>query len=144
MTFNIEGASRNFVGYGTSNGAVIHAGNFKANYEVKAEVSIIIQNESPTTIYGVEVSFTPNDYSKQYTLLDTRQNKLEPLEGNKHFEYKLRIVHYYCDVYAQDADKDIHKLYKLGKDVSLLNGAKINISYRDSKHKERSQTEVIA
>lgn len=136
-------SSRNFVGYGASCGKVIQAGNFKANYEVEAELTITIQNESPSTIYKVDVSYIPNSYSKRYTLVDSRQNKLQPLEGNKHFEFILRIKNDYYDMYAHDVDKDLRELYKVGKDVSILNGSKIIIKYLDSKHKEHTTTEVI-
>ncbi len=144
VSLRVNHSSRNFVGYGASCGKVIQAGNFKANYEVEAELTIIIQNESPDTIYQVEVSYIPNSYSNRYTLVDSRENKLQPLEGNKHFEFTLRIKKDYFDMYAHDVDKDIHNLYKLGKDVSLLNGSKVIIEYLDSKHKEHTKTEVIS
>lgn len=144
VSVRVNHTTRNFVGYGASCGKVIQAGNFKANYEVEAELTIIIQNESPSTIYKVDVSYIPNSYSKRYTLVDSRQNKLQPLEGNKHIELILRIKNDYYDMYAHDVDKDIRELYKVGKDISILNGSIIIIKYLDSKHKEHTTTEVIA
>ena len=47
-------------------------------------------------------------------------------------------------MYAHDVDKDIRELYKVGKDISILNGSIIIIKYLDSKHKEHTTTEVIA
>ena len=143
VSISVDHASRKFIGYGASCGEIIQAGNFKANYEVEVELNITIQNESPTTIYEIDVSYTPNHYSNDYTFIDLRQNKLQPLEGNKHFDFKLRIMNVYYDVYAHDVDKDIHKIYKIGKDISLLNGAKFIIKYRDSQHKERTIIKAI-
>lgn len=143
VSVKVNHSSRNFVGYGASCGEVIQAGNFKANYEVEAELTITIQNESPNTIYKVEVGYIPNDYSKRFTLVDSRQNKLQPLEGNKHFEFILKIKNEYYDMYAHDVDKDLRELYKVGKDVSILNGSKVIIKYLDSKHKEHTKTEDI-
>lgn len=143
VSLNVDNSSRKIIGYGSSNGEVVHAGNFKADYQVEAEIIVTIQNESPNTIYGVEVSFTPNDYSKQFSLIDPRQNKLQPLEANKHFEFTLRISHLYYDVHYQDADRDLKKLYKIGKETSLLNGSKIIIKYKDTKHKEHTKIQVI-
>lgn len=144
VSFRINHTSRKFVGYGASCGEVIQAGNFKANYEVEAELTIIIQNESPSTIYKVDVSYIPNSYSKRYTLVDSRHNKLQPLEGNKHLEFMLRIKNDYYDMYAHDVDNETRELYKIGKGISILNGSIIIIKYLDSKHKEHSKTEVIA
>ena len=130
-------------GYGASEGEVIQAGHFKANYDVEAELIVIIQNESSETIYELEVSFTPNQYLQKYTLIDGRENKLQPLEGNKHFDFKLRILNHYYDVYYQEVDKDMLKINKAGKDISLLNGSKIIVKYLDSIHKLHLKTEII-
>jgi hypothetical protein len=143
VSLKVDHVLRKFVSYGASEGEIIQAGNFRANYEVEAELKITIQNESHDTIYGLEVSFVPNESSKNCKLIDSRQNKLEPLEGNNHVDFTLRIINHYYDVYASDVDKDIQKIYKLGKDVSLLNGSKLIIKYKDSKHKEQVKTEVI-
>ena len=131
---SLEHTSRRMTGYGTSNGEIIQAGNFKANYEVEIELDVIIQNESPRTIYEVVVDYIPNSFSATYKLIDTRQNKLQPLEGDKHFQFKLRINKMYYDVYARDVDSEISQIYKLGNSISLLNGAKFIIKYKDSKH----------
>ena len=144
ISIKVNHVSRRMTGYGASEGEIIQAGHFKANYEVEAELTLTIQNESPDTIYQLEVGFMPNQNLQRCTLIDRRENNHQPLEGNKHFEFILRIVNYYYDVYAQDTDKDILKIYKVGKDMSLLCGSKINIKYLDSKHKEHSKTEVIA
>lgn len=144
ISIKVDHVSRRMTGYGASEGEIIQAGRYKANYEVEAELRVTIQNESPDTIYQLEIGFTPNQYSQKYTLIDRRDNNHQPLEGNKHFEFVLRIVNYYYDVYAQDIDKDIHKIYKVGKDTSLLCGSKINIIYLDSKHKKHSKTKIIA
>ena len=143
VSIKVDHVSRRFTGYGASEGKIVHAGNFKANYEVEAELTVTIQNESPDTLYQLEVSFTPNQYSQKYTLIDSRENKLQPLEGNKHFNFTLRIMNNYYDVYHQDVDKDIQKIYKVGKDISLLNGSKINIKYLDSKHKAHLKIEIF-
>lgn len=143
VSIKVDNVFRKFAGYGASCGDVIRIGNFKANYDVEAELIITIQNESLNTAYELEVSYTPNNYSNNYKLIDTRQNKLQPLEGNKHFVFKLRIMQVYYDVYYQDVDKDIHEINQVGKGTSILSGATINISYRDSKHKLHSKTEVL-
>lgn len=143
VSINVDHVSRRMTGYGTSEGKVIQAGNFKANYEVEAELIVTIQNESLDALYQLEVSFTPNLYSQKYTLIDSRENKLQPLKGNEHFNFTLRIMNYYYDVYHQDVDKDIKKIYKVGKDTSLLSGSKIDIKYLDSKHKAHLKTEVV-
>ena len=145
VAIKVEHTSRRMTGYGASEGSVIQAGHFKANYEVEAELTVTIQNESPNTIYGVEVSFIPNQYSQKYTLTDSRENKLQPLEGDKHFECKLRIMNEYYDMYAQDVDNEFGcRINRVGKGVSLLSGSKILISYKDAKHKLYTKTEVIA
>lgn len=143
VSIKVDYAFRRMTGYGASEGRIIQAGHFKANYEVETELIVTIQNESPVTIYELEVSYNPNNYTKQYTLIDNRENKLQPLEANKHFEFRLRIMNHYYDVYYQEVDKDIRKIYKVGKDISLLNGSKLNIKYLDSKHKVHFKTEVI-
>lgn len=143
VSMRVIHTSRRFVGYGASCGTVVQAGDFKADYRVEAELSITIQNESPNTLYKVEVSYVPNSYSKKYTLVDSRQNKLQPLEGNGHFEFSLRITNDYHDMYAHDVDMKTRDLFKIGKDISLLNGSKVIIKYLDSKHKEHTKTEVI-
>ncbi len=131
-------------GYGASEGRIIQAGHFKANYEVEAELTITIQNESPNTIYEVEVSYIPNQYTQKYTLTDTRDNKLQPLEGDKHFEFRLRIMNEYFDMYAQDVDKEFgSRVCNVGKGVSFLNGSEICINYKDAKHKAYTKTEVL-
>lgn len=144
VAINVDHTSRRMTGYGASEGRIIQAGHFKANYEVEAELTITIQNESPNTIYEVEVSYIPNQYTQKYTLTDTRDNKLQPLEGDKHFEFRLRIMNEYFDKYAQDVDNEFGcRINKVGKGVSLLNGSKINIRYKDSKHKAYTKTEVF-
>ena len=144
VAIKVDHTSRRMTGYGASEGSVIQAGHFKANYEVEAELTMTIQNESQNTIYEVEVSYIPNQYTQKYTLTDTRDNKLQPLEGDKHFEFRLRIMNEYFDMYAQDVDNEFgSRINKVGKDVSLLNGSKINIRYKDSKHKAYTKTEVL-
>lgn len=143
VTFKVDNALRKFVAYGASCGRVIQAGNFKADYDLEVELTITVQNESPFTAYNLNVSYLPNDYSKLYTLIDSRENKLQPLEGNGHMDFTLRILSHYYDVYASEVDKDIHKIYKVGKEVSLLNGSKLEIKYRDTKHKEHIKTKII-
>ena len=139
----VDHASRRFAGFGATCGEIIPAGNFKANYEVEAELNVSIQNESPYTVYELDVTYIPNQYSSNYTLRDTRDNKIQPLEGNKHVDFVLRITNHYYDVYASDVDMDLQKLYKIGNDLSLLNGSKFNLKYRDSKHKAHFKTEVL-
>lgn len=131
---------RKFIGYGASCGEVIQAGNYKADYEVEIELSFTIQNESLYTAYELDVSYIPNTYSKNYNIIDSRQNKLQPLEGNKHINFKLRIIKYYNDVYASDIDNET---WKIGKETSPLNGSVLNVKYLDSKHKEHIITEVL-
>ncbi len=144
IAVKLDHTSRRITGYGVSEGSIIQAGHFKANYEVEAELIVTIQNESPNTIYEVTVSYIPNQYTQKYALTDTRENKLQPLEGDKHFEFKLRIMNEYYDMYAQDVDKEFgSRVCKVGKGVSLLNGSKINIRYKDSKHKAYTKTEVL-
>lgn len=144
VSIKVDHTSRRMTGYGVSEGNIIQAGHFKANYEVEAELTIIIQNESPNTIYEVEVSYLPNQYTQKYTLTDTRDNKLKPLEGDKHFEFRLRIMDEYYDMYAQDVDNEFgSRINKVGKGVSLLNGSKIYIRYKDSEHKEHFVTEIV-
>ena len=144
VAIKVDHTSRRMTGYGASEGSVIQAGHFKANYEVEAELTITIQNESPNTIYGVEVSYIPNQYTQKYTLTDTRDNKLQPLEGDKYIEFRLRIMKEYYDMYAQDVDKEFgSRVCKVGKGVSLLNGSSICINYRDAKHNEHTITEVV-
>ena len=144
VAIKVDHTSRRMTGYGASEGSVIQAGHFKANYEVEAELTMTIQNESQNTIYEVEVSYIPNQYTQKYTLTDTRDNKLQPLEGDKHFEFRLRIMNEYFDMYAQDVDNEFgSRINKVGKGVSLLNGSKINIRYKDSKHKAYTKTEVL-
>ncbi len=144
VTIKVDNTSRRMTGYGASEGRIIQAGHFKANYEVEAELTITIQNESPNTIYEVEVSYIPNQYTQKYTLTDTRDNKLQPLEGDKHFEFRLRIMNEYFDMYAQDVDKEFgSRVCNVGKGVSFLNGSEICINYKDAKHKAYTKTEVL-
>ncbi len=143
VSIQIDHVLRKFVSYGASEGEIIQAGNFRANYEVEAELTIIIQNESPNTVYGLEVSFMPNEYSKNCKLMDSRQNKLEPLEGNKHCDFQLRITRLYYDLHASEVDKDIKDIYKVGKGTSLFSGSSLFIRYKDSKHREYTKTERI-
>ncbi len=82
-------------------------------------------------------------YTQKFSLIDSRVNKLQPLKGNEHFNFTLRILNNYYDVYHQDVDKDIQRIYKVGKDTSLLNGSKVVIKYLDSKHKTIFKTEII-
>lgn len=131
---------RKFIGYGASCGEVIQAGNYKADYQVEIELNIIIQNESSYTVYELDVSYIPNSYSKNYNIIDSRQNILQPLEGNKHIDFKLRIIKYYNDVYASDIDNETQKI---GKETSPLNGSVLNIMYQDSKHKGHIITKVL-
>lgn len=146
ILISVDYTSRRFLGYGASCGEIIHAGNFKANYEVELGLIITIQNESPNTVYELNVTYTPNNYFNNVKLIDTRQNKLQPLEGNKHIEFKLRIMKNYYDVFASDVDKEVQKLSKIikeGKEVSLLQGSKLEISYKDIKHKKHTKTEIL-
>ena len=143
VSISVDHASRKFIGYGASCGEIIQAGDFKANYEVEVELDITIQNESPITINEIDVSYTPNHYSSQYSFIDSRQNKLQPLEGNKHFVFILRIMKVYYDVYVYEVNKDIQQIYKVGKGISLLNGSEIIVKYKDSKHKQHIKTEII-
>ena len=136
----VDHTIRKFTGYGASSGKVIHAGRDKANYEVEIELIITIQNESPFTAYELDVCYVPNDSSRNYTLIDNRDNKLQPLAGDKHFNFTLRIIRQYYDVHASDVDKEV---YKIGKGISPLNGSKLNLRYRDSKHKAHIHTELI-
>lgn len=64
--------SRRIIGFGSSCGNVVSAGHFKADYEIEVELNVIIQNESPYTVYEVDVSYAPNQYSEKYTLIDKR------------------------------------------------------------------------
>ena len=132
--------SRRIIGFGSSCGNVVPAGHFKADHEVEVELNVIIQNESPYTVYEVDISYAPNQYSEKYTLIDKRENKLQPLEGNKHFDFTLRIMKHYYDVYASDVDQE---LYRIGKGISPLNGSKLIIKYKDSKHKAQVKTQVL-
>lgn len=140
VSLKINHTSRRMTGYGASCGDVIQAGNFRANYEVEVELNITIQNESPYTAYGLNVSYSPNEYSKNYTLIDNRENKLQPLAGDNHFDFTLRIMKHYYDVYSSDVDKEV---YKIGKGISPLNGSKLTIKYLDSKHKEHIRTKIV-
>lgn len=141
----VDNSSRRFIGYGASNGEVIQAGNFKANYEVEVELKVTIQNESPDTIYGLELSFVPNSNLNRYkyTIIDPRENKLQPLEGNDHFDFKLRLINNYYDVYAYEVDKELRKIHQFGKGPSLLSGSVLNLKYRDSKQKTFCKSEII-
>ena len=143
VSMSLDHTSRRIIGYGASNGEIIQVGNFKANYEVEIELNVIIQNESLETIYEVAVDYVPNSFSATYKLIDTRQHKLQPLEGNKHFEFKLRINKMYYDVYAQDVDSEICQINKIGKGISPLNGAKFIIKYKNSKHEAHVVTETV-
>lgn len=140
VLIRVDHTSRRMTGYGASCGKVIQAGNFKANYEVEVELNITVQNESPCTVYGLTVNYSPNEYSKNYTLIDNRENKLQPLAGDNHFDFTLQILKQYYDIYASDVDKEI---YKIGKGISPLNGSKLTIKFHDSKHKEHIWTEII-
>lgn len=75
--------------------------------------------------------------------MDERENKLQPLEGNKNVDFKIRIAKTYYDVYASYVDKDLHEIYKVGKSESLLHGSILIINYLDSRHKTYSRKEVI-
>ena len=143
VSFKVDHAFRKFIAYSASCGRVIQAGNFKADYDLEVDLTITVQNESPHMAYKLNLSYIPNEYSRLYTLTDSRENKLQPLEGNGHLDFTLRILHHYYDVYASDVDKDIHEIYKIGKEVSLFNGSKLIINYCDSKHKEHINTEVL-
>lgn len=143
VSIKIDHVLQKFVSYGASEGEIIQAGNFRANYEVEVELTIIIQNESPNSVYGLEVSFMPNEYSKNCKMMDSRQNKLEPLECNKHCDFQLRITKLYYDIYASEVDKDLKEIYKVGKGTSLFSGSTLFIKYRDSKHREYTKTERI-
>jgi hypothetical protein len=143
VSVTVDHASRKFVAYGASCGRVIQAGNFKADYDLEVDLIVTVQNESPYTAYKLNLSYSPNEYSKLYTLIDSRENKLQPLDGNGHLDFNLRIMRLYYDVYASDVDKDIHEIYKIGKEVSLFNGSKLIINYCDSKHKEHIKTEIL-
>lgn len=140
VQIKVNNIFRKVIGYGASCGEVIQAGNFKANYEVEIDLNVTIQNESPYTAYKLDVSYIPNHYSKNYTLIDSRENKLQPLEGNKHIDFKLRIIKQYNDVYASDVDNETHKIEK---EPSPLNGSVLNIEYIDFKHKMYTITEVL-
>ena len=140
ISIEVNNIFRKFIGYGASCGEVIQAGNYKADYEVEIELNITIQNESSYTVYELDVSYIPNHYSKNYNIIDSRQNKLQPLEGNKHIDFKLRITKYYNDVYASDIDNETQKIEK---EISPLNGSVLNIRYQDSKHKEHIITKVL-
>ena len=145
VSIKIDYSSRRFVGYGASNGEVIQAGNFKANYEVEVELKVTIQNESLDTIYGLEVSFVPNSNLSRYkyNIIDPRENKLQPLEGNDHIDFKLRLINNYYDVYASEVDKELQQIYQFGKGPSLLKGSVLNLKYRDSRQKTYSKSEII-
>lgn len=144
VSLKVDHISRRMIGYGASEENIIQAGHFKGNYEVEAELTITIQNESPNTLYAIEVSYIPNQYIQKYTLIDTRENKLQPIEGNKYVNFKLLIKNEYSDMYAQDVDKEFgSKVYMVGKGVSLLNGSKISIKYKDAKYKEHVKTQAF-
>lgn len=140
VQIKVNNIFRKFIGYGASCGEVIQASNYKADYEVEIELSVTIQNESLYTAYELDVSYIPNSYSKNYKIIDSRQNKLQPLEGNKHIDFKLRIIKYYNDVYASYIDNET---WKIGKETSPLNGSVLNVKYLDSKHKEHIITKVL-
>ena len=144
-SIKVDNSSRRFIAYGASNGEVIQAGNFKADYEVKVELTVTIQNESPETVYNLEVNFVPNSYLSKYSfaLIDSRVNKLQPLEGYKHFDFKLRMNSAYYNVYARDVDKELYQIHQLGKGPSLLSGSVLNLKYRDTKQKTYTKSEVI-
>lgn len=145
VSIKVDNSSRSFTGYGASNGEVIQAGNFKANYEVEVELKVTIQNESPDTIYGLEVGFVPNSNLSRYkyTIIDPRENKLQPLEGNDHIDFKLRLINNYYDVHASEVDKELQQIYQFGKGPSLLSGSVLNLKYRDSRQKTFSKSEII-
>lgn len=140
ISIEVNNIFRKFIGYGASCGEVIQAGNYKADYEVEIELSVTIQNESSDTVYELDVSYIPNHYSKNYNIIDSRQNKLQPLEGNKHFDFKLIIIKYYNDVYASDIDNETQKI---GKETSPLNGSVLNVKYLDSNHEEHNVSEFL-
>ena len=145
VLIKVDNSFRKFVGYGASNAEIIQAGNFKANYEVEVELTVTIQNESPDTIYGLEVSFVPNVKLSRYnyTIVDPRNNKLEPLEGNDHFDFKIRLMTNYYDVYASEVDKELRQIHHVGKGLSPLSGSVLNVNYRDSKKKTYNKSEII-
>lgn len=140
VSYKVSHTSRRIIGFGSSCGNVVPAGHFKADYEVEVELNVTIQNESPYTVYEVDVSYAPNQYSEKYTLIDKRENKLQPLEGNKHFDFTLRIMKHYYDVFASDVDQE---LYRIGKGIRPLDGSKLIIKYKDSKHKAQVKTQVL-
>ena len=144
-SIKVDNSSRRFLAYGASNGEVIHAGNFKADYEVQVELTVTIQNESPDTIYGLELSFVPNSKLSRYkyTIIDPRENKLQPLEGNDHVDFKLRLINIFYDIYAQEVDKELHQIHQLGEGPSLISGSVLNLKYRDAKQKKYDRTIVI-
>lgn len=136
-SIKVDNSSRRFLAYGASNGEVLQAGNFKADYEVQVELTVTIQNETPETVYNLEVNFVPNSNLSRYrfTLIDPRANKLQPLGGDKHFDYKLRMNSVYHDVYAHEVDKDLHQIHQLGKGSSPLSGSVLYLKYSDAKQK---------
>lgn len=136
----VNHTSRRIIGFGSSCGKVVPAGHYRADHEVEVELNVTIQNESPYTAYELDVSYAPNQYSEKYTLIDNRENKLQPLEGNKHFDFTLRIMKHYYDVYASDVEKEV---FRIGKGISPLNGSKLIIKFKDSRHKAQVKTEVI-
>lgn len=144
-SIKIDNSSRMFLAYGASNGEVLQAGNFKADYEVQAELTVTIQNESPNTIYGLEVNFVPNSKMSRYksTIIDPRENKLQPLEGNGHIDFKLRLINNFYDVYAHEVDKELRQIHQLGEGPSLLSGSVLNLKYRDAKQKKYDRTIFI-
>lgn len=146
ISLKVSHTFRKMTGYGASCGEVNQAGHYKANYDVELELIVTIQNESPETIYELEVSFVPNLNLSKYkcTLIDQRENKLQPLEGNKHFDFILRMNGSYYDVYSYDVDKETQNINNVGKGISLLNGSVLNLKYCDAKHKAYTKTEVIA
>lgn len=144
-SIKVDNSSRRFLAYGASNGEVLQAGNFKADYEVQVELRVTIQNESLDTIYGLEVSFVPNSKLSRYkyTIIDPRENKLQPLEGNDHIDFKLRLINNFYDIYAQEVDKELRQIHQLGKGPNLLSGSVLNLKYRDAKQKKYDRTIVI-
>ena len=144
-SIKVDNSSRRFLAYGASNGEILQAGNFKADYEVQVELRVTIQNESPDTIYGLEVSFVPNSNLSRYkyTIIDPRENKLQPLVGNDHVDFKLRLINNYYDIYAQKVDKELRQIHQLGKGPSLLSGSVLNLKYRDVKQKVYNKAVAI-
>ena len=144
-SIKVDNSSRRFLAYGASNGEVLQAGNFKADYEVQAELTVTIQNETPDTIYGLEVNFVPNTKMSRYksTIIDPRENKLQPLKGNEHIDSKLRLINSFYDVYAHEVDKELRQIHQLGKGPSLLSGSVLNVKYRDAKGKTYNKSEII-